>query len=101
MPKFNAEVPHGLGRDVAIERLKGFSELIKRQFADQVKNVNETWTDDGDLDFSFTTMGLQIAGRMTTTDDKVAMSGTLPFAASLFRGKIESEIRDQINKALS
>jgi hypothetical protein len=100
MPSFTAEVPHGMGREAAAGRLKGFADKIRDRYKDLVKNVEESWGDDGTLNFSFKTMGLTIGGTIEIGDDAVKLDGTLPFAAIAFKGKIEQEIRSQLEKAL-
>lgn len=100
MPSFNAEVDHDLGKEQATEKLQGFSDALRQRYQDQVKNLEETWNDDGSLSFSFKTMGLKIGGDIEVTDDKVRLKGSLPFAAVAFKGKIEQEIRTQLERAL-
>ena len=100
MPSFGAEVDHDLGREEATKRLKGFSDALRARYQDQVKNLEETWNDDGSLSFSFKTMGLKIGGDIHVDDSKVKLNGSLPFAAVAFKGKIESEIRNQLKRAL-
>ena len=100
MPSFSAEIPHGLGRDQATERLRGFTDRIRNKYKDQVSDFEESWTEDGQLSFSFKTFGFKIGGQVAVDEDKVNLTGELPFAAVAFRGKIEQEIRDQIAKAL-
>ncbi|MEM1303386.1 MAG: polyhydroxyalkanoic acid system family protein [Planctomycetota bacterium] len=99
MPKFNVAVPHTLGREDAVEKLKHFSEKIAEFGQGQVKDIEQAW--DGDqLTFSFKTVGVTIAGTMDVGDDEVAVQGDLPFAAALFKGKIESSISEQLQKLL-
>lgn len=100
MPAFSAEVAHEMGRDAAQERLKGFSDNLREAYKDQVKDIEESWADDGNFNFSFKTFGMTIKGTITIDDDRVKVDGSLPFAAVAFRGKIEQEIRAQLEKAL-
>ena len=101
MPSFGAEVRHDLGEEQAKARLKGFSDALRAKYQDQVKNLEETWNEDGSLSFSFKTMGLKIGGAIHIGEDKVKLDGTLPFAAVAFKGKIEQEIRAQLERVLS
>ncbi len=100
MAQFNVSVPHETTRDVAVKKLKGFSERIRVEFAEQVSEMNETWDDNGNLQFSFRAMGISVEGDVQTDDDNVSVSGKLPFAALPFRGLIEQTIADKINEAL-
>ncbi len=100
MPGFGAEVSHTLGCDAATERLKGFADRLRQRYKDQIKNIEESWDEEGRLHFAFKSMGMKIKGTITIDDDGVKLEGSLPFAAIAFRGKIESEIRRQLEKAL-
>lgn len=101
MPSFGAEVNHSLGQEEATKRLKGFSDALRQRYQDQVKNLEETWNDDGSLTFSFKTMGLKIGGDIHIGEEQVKLDGKLPFAAVAFKGKIEQEIRAQLERALA
>ncbi|MBW3595950.1 MAG: polyhydroxyalkanoic acid system family protein [Planctomycetes bacterium] len=97
MPNFNMEVSHGLGREVAIERLKGFMDKVRRR--DDVSDLQESW--EGSVQtFSFKTYGFKVEGAATVEEDRVKMDGKLPLAAAPFRGKIEGSIREELEKVL-
>lgn len=100
MPKFNVDVPHTLSREEATDRLNRFLDMIRGQLGDQVSDLEEAW--DGDaLKFSFKTFGIQIKGDVTVADEALKVAGDLPFAAMMFKGKIESQIKEQLAKLVS
>jgi len=99
MPSFNVSVPHTLSQEEATERLKGFSDTIKRQMGDQVSDLEQTWVGN-QMTFGFTTFGFKISGELTAGEDAVAVEGNLPFAAAMFKGKITSGIQEQLTKIL-
>jgi len=101
MPSFNSDIPHELGKDQAIGRLKKFTELIRAKFKDQVSNLEESWSDDDTLNFSFKSFGFKLGGKITVEEEIVKLTGDLPFAAIAFKGKIENEFREQLSKALA
>lgn len=100
MPNFQVQVPHQLGKEVAFEKLKSFAEIVRQEMAGQVSDVEETWDDQGNFQFSFSAMGLSISGQMATSEDNVAVSGKIPFAAVPFKGMIEKTIAEKIEHAL-
>lgn len=100
MPSFSTEVPHQLGREEAIGRLKNFLDQVAEKYKDQVSQLDGEWTENV-LDFSLTTYGFKITGKLTVEDDVARMDGQLPFAAVAFRGKIEQSIGAELKKALS
>lgn len=99
MPKFQVSVPHAMPREDVVEKLKHFSEKISEFGKGQVKDIEQSWEGDT-LNFSFKTLGAAISGSMEVLDDKVDVQGDLPFAAALFKGKIESSIQEQLQKLL-
>ncbi len=101
MPSFNILVPHQTDRQTAIQRLRRFADIVRTQMVGQVSDVQEQWSEDGTLDFSFAAMGMKITGAMNTDDQNVALKGTLPFAALPFRGMIEKTIQEKIQEALA
>src|SRR5689334_1949233 len=100
MPKSSTSVSHTLGEAGAIERLKNFATKIKEKHADRVSDLEEEWTGNV-LKYGFTTFGFKIKGTLTATADEVKIDTDLPFAAMMFKGKIEQEIRDRLTKVLA
>ncbi len=100
MPSINADVPHSLGQQAALERLKGFSASIRDRYKDQVSDLEESWEGET-LNFSFKSFGFKISGNLAVGEESVKLHGNLPIAAMIFKGKIQQEFSDQIAKILS
>jgi hypothetical protein len=100
MPAFSTQVEHQLGREKATERLKGFLEKVRDRYQSQVSNLEGAWSDNV-LTFAFTTYGFKIKGTLVADETTVALNGELPFAAIMFKGRIEQSIRDELAKALA
>ena len=100
MPKFGVRVPHNLTKDEARSRLERFIEMLEAKFANQVSDLQQSW--DGDtLKFHFKTYGIPLDGGITVAEKELNMAGDLPFAAMMFKGKIEEGFREQLSKAIS
>jgi len=99
MPSFGVEVPHTLGREQAIERLKGFLNRVAEHYKDQVSQLDGQWKDNV-MSFQLKTFGLTLTGDLVVEDDRARIDGQLPFAAVAFRGKIQESIREELEKAL-
>jgi putative polyhydroxyalkanoate system protein len=97
MPKFNVTVPHSLSKEDATRRLEQFVQVLRDKFQDQVSDLEQTWEGD-DLKFRFKTYGIQLSGKIAVTDNVLVMDGDLPFTAMMFKGKIESAIREQLER---
>jgi hypothetical protein len=100
MPKINVTVPHQLGQQAATERLHSFLGKLKEKHQDQVSNLQEDWTDNS-LKFSFKSFGFQFQGTGSISDTDAKIDLDLPFAAMMFKGKIEGEIRDTLTRVLT
>ena len=100
MPGFSTEVPHGLGQQTALERLKSFVDSVRQDYGEQVSAADGQWTDNI-LDFSLTTFGLTITGQLTVEDARARVAGQLPLAALPFRGTIENSIASELERALT
>ncbi|HEY2840238.1 MAG TPA: polyhydroxyalkanoic acid system family protein [Pirellulales bacterium] len=100
MPKMSVTVPFAMSQADAAEKLKGFVGKIKERYQGQVSNVTEEWVGNV-LKFAFTTFGFTIKGDLNVENNQVVLDGDLPFAAMMFKGKIESEIKENLTKLLA
>lgn len=100
MPSYYVLVPHALGSALARARLDKFLEDVRRDYAAHLGDVSGAWTADC-LDFRFQTSGLPISGRLLVEEASVQVSGQLPLMASIFRGRLEQTIREELRKLLS
>ncbi len=53
------------------------------------------------MDYSFSTYGFNIKGDIDVEPDQVKVNGNLPFAAMMFKGKIEQTVREELEKLLA
>jgi hypothetical protein len=100
MPSVNITTPHALGAEEATARLKSLFEKLKERHGDKVSNLEESWSDNK-LDYSFSTYGFNIKGDIAVEPDQVKVNGNLPFAAMMFKGKIEQTVREEMEKLLA
>jgi Putative polyhydroxyalkanoic acid system protein (PHA_gran_rgn) len=100
MPKFGVRVPHQLPRDEARSRLDRFVEMLQQKSEGQVSDLQQSWEGDT-LKFRFKTYGIPLEGGVAVTDDELNLSGDLPFSAMMFRGKIESVFREQLERLVA
>src|SRR5688572_11293258 len=99
MPGFATQVSHSLPQQQAAEKLKLFVENVRREHGAKVQNLRGQWR-DSTLDFAFTAYGMAVEGSLVVEETHVRVEGTLPLAATLFRGQIEQTIRGELVKIL-
>ena len=71
-----------------------------RSFKDKVSDLKQTWEGDT-LRFGFKTYGIQLDGGITIAENELNLAGDMPFSAMMFRGKIESAIREQLERLVA
>jgi putative polyhydroxyalkanoate system protein len=97
MPKFNVQVPHALTQQEARARLERFADVLGEKFRDQVSELEQSWEGET-LKFRFKTFGIPLSGAIAVGEGELKLDGELPFTALVFKGKIESAIRDELTK---
>jgi len=100
MPSLRVTVPHSLGREEALRRLRGESEAVKSAFGDRVTNVVERGDEDG-LSFGFSVMGMAVEGNVAVDQAEVATTAKVPLAAMMFKGLIEQRLRERLSAVLA
>ncbi len=94
MPKLDMTIPHHLSQDEALKRIKGLLGEVKTGFAAKISDLREEWNGNSGK-FSFSAMGFSVSGTLIVKSSEMELSGNLPFAATFFKGKIESTIRER------
>ena len=100
MAGINVSVPHTIGREAALARLRQFLDDIRQNYAAHVSDVRGQWLDNR-LEFGFSATGLPVQGTLVVEDHAVHVWGPLPLAAMFFRGRIEQTIRQELEKLLA
>jgi putative polyhydroxyalkanoic acid system protein len=100
MPSLKLSVPHQLGQEAAETRIKTFLEKVRNKYESQVSDLQQSWTDNV-LNFAFKTYGFAVKGSMAVEPNEVRFEGVIPFAALMFKGKIEQTLREEMTRLLS
>lgn len=99
MPKFNVSVPHNSTKAEATEKVKFLLDKVGERYANLIKDLDQQF--DGDkLNFSFKTMGMTVTGEGTIDDENVNIKGNLPIAAMMFKGKLETDLKNELTRML-
>lgn len=99
MPKLTVAVEHSLTPEEAVDRLQRFLSVLKERYQDKISNLEESWETHGGS-FSFSVMGFSTSGTVSVDPSEVKIDGKLPLAAMMFKGTIEQQIRDQLDRIL-
>ena len=100
MPQLTTEVPHALGQAEAVRRLKEQFTLAQAAYQAHISDLKQEWT-DSTLEFSFRAIGMGISGSLAVEDAAVTLQAELPLAAALFKGMIQQQIREELERVLA
>jgi len=87
-------VPHRLGREEAVRRLKSGFERAGSQFAGVLSISQQDWQGDR-LTFSASALGQNAAGTVDVMEDSVRIEVSLPWLLAKFAEKLAPAIRRQ------
>jgi hypothetical protein len=100
MPKLSVTVPHNLPREEVVTRLEQFEQILRQKFKDSVSDLEQKWEGE-DVAFRFKSFGMAISGKIKIHDKDLTVDCDLPFTAMMFKGKIESAIREQLDRLMT
>jgi len=92
-------IDYNIEKNEAIRRIKNLVPKLKEEFKTQISDTYEKWEGDN-ADFGFKIMGFNIVGKFMMTHNQAIIDANLPFAALMFKGMIESKIREEAEKIL-
>lgn len=97
MPKVSVTVPHELDPDEVVQRAGPYVEKIVEDF--QGDDLEIQWEGRA-ADFSFTSLTFNIKGAVAVTDNDITVNVDLPFAAMIFKDKVEKAINKNLTRAV-
>jgi len=98
MPDVTVEVPHGLDPQEVIDKAKPVLEKTISDF--EGHDLEMQWTDNR-AEFSFKSLAFTIKGNMVVETGKLTVTIELPFAAMMFKDKVQQAISKRLTKAMT
>lgn len=99
MPSLSIQVPHQLGQAEAQVKLQNLFNENQDAVNQKVSDLEQSWRGHI-LDYAFKSMGMKISGTLDVQPDSVQIVAQLPLAAIMFKGMIETQLRDGLTKVL-
>ena len=93
-------IPHRLGREEAVRRLKSGLSGARANFAHLITISEETW-EDSRLSFRASALGQAASGHLDVADDHVRLEVTLPWLLQRFAEVAQVAIRNRGNLLLT
>ena len=100
MPHLDMATAHTLGKEEALRRLKEKFSAVRNTYGTRVSDLEEEWN-GSTLSFRFKAMGMKVSGTVMVEDSEVRLDANLPFAAVMFKGMIEKQIRAELGSLLA
>ncbi len=99
MPRLSITVPHNLGTEEALRRLRERYDAVKARYGQELEGLEGRWEGDT-LHCRLETHGLTIQGTVTAEPQYVHVNANLPLAAMMFKGVVTKRVRDELEKIL-
>lgn len=97
MPKVVVAVPHSDDADEIVRRAEPYIEKIVEDF--QGEDLELEW-EGRRADFTFTSLTFKIKGDVEVDENQIAVGVDLPFAALMFKDKVEKAIKKNLTRAV-
>jgi len=97
MPKVSVSVPHNRDPREIIAQARPVIEKVVQDF--EGHHLDANWGDTS-ADFQFKSLAFTIKGSLRADDQQLAVDVDLPFAALIFKDKVERAIRKNLTRAL-
>jgi len=101
MPKITVSRNHSLDPLAVTAVLKSKIATALQEHSNAVRDFSERWTDDNTMEFAFKTMGFSVSGLLKSLPGMVTVDVTLPLAAMMVKGMIETRLNGEIGKILA
>ena len=98
MPRVSVTVPHNYPPEDVIQRAAPHMEKMVEDF--EGKDFDLTWTGNHG-DFSFVSLIFQIKGDIDVAADSITIGVDLPFAAMMFKDKVEKAIAKNLARVVA
>ncbi len=97
MPKVSVAIPHNRDPDEVVKHAEPYIEKLVEDF--QGDNLEMEWS-GRTAEFSFKSLAFSIKGHVAVEENQIAVNVDLPFAAMMFRDKVEKAIAKNLTRAI-
>ena len=101
MPKITVSRSHNHDHSTVTALLKSKIAAALQENSGSVRDFSERWTDEHTMEFAFKTMGFRISGLLQSLPGRVSVETTVPLAAMMVKGMIETRLNGEIGKILA
>lgn len=99
MARVCVKVPHNLTTTEVVSRLQELTIRMRKDAGDKIQSWEESWGDARGT-IRLTAMNTTVQASVVVAQGEVELSADLPWSLTLFKSKIETEVRNGIQDAL-
>jgi hypothetical protein len=100
MASLKMNIPHKLSQEEAMARIKGLLGKLKQEQKDKISGLKEEWSGNTG-NFQFSAQGFDLSGVIHVQPSSIDIDAKVPFAVSLFQGKIKQLVEEKAKEILS
>ena len=98
MPTVSVSVPHDKSPEDVVKSSQPYIEKLVTDF--EGRDLQLEWTGNN-ADFSFKSLAFTINGRVAVDEEKIAVDVDLPFAAIMFKDKVQKALTKNLTRAVN
>ena len=91
MSNIELKIPHIIGPEEALKRIKNLITNLKEEHSGKIKGAKEDWSGQ-EGNFSFSVKGIRVSGKIYVGVDTVRISSRLPIVLSFYKNTITKMI---------
>ena len=91
MNNIDLKIPHTIGQEEALKRIKKLLTNLQEEHAKTIRNVKEKWNGQ-EGSFNFSAKGFQVSGKIYVGVDTVRINSRLPFVLTFYKNTIAKTI---------
>lgn len=88
------DIPHNLGKEEAIRRLKNGFGQMRSSFGEKFAVLQDNWAGDH-MDFEASLLGQKTSGKVDVAEDHVHLEIELPWVLAMLADKAKALVRKQ------
>jgi hypothetical protein len=94
MPAIKFSLPHQLSHQDARSKVRRLFPELRQKYGQYIEDASESWSGDH-CDFRLRILGMNATGRLDVLANRVDIELDLPWAAMMFKDKIQQTIQDR------
>jgi hypothetical protein len=93
---------HNLDYETAYQRINDLAAKIQEDYKEKISEKTVSWNENKtEMSFQFLAVGLKVKGSIYLLDGEVLIESNVPWQVKPFQGRLESKLKNELEKILS